>query len=83
LLPAGANRRVGLAPTGKRRLVTAHTQSSRSPGETLAARDANISRITGSIGGRLTLNPLAGSDGLNALFRCFPSIRHLKTLLGR
>src|SRR5207248_8759974 len=26
LLPAGANRRVGLAPTGKRRLVTAHTQ---------------------------------------------------------
>src|SRR6202030_405926 len=25
LLPAGANRRVGLAPTGKRRLVTAHT----------------------------------------------------------
>src|SRR3984893_6812708 len=24
LLPAGANRRVGLAPTGKRRLVTAH-----------------------------------------------------------
>jgi hypothetical protein len=28
LLPAGANRRVGLAPTGKRRLVTAHPQSS-------------------------------------------------------
>ena len=27
LLPAGANRRVGLAPTGKRRLVTAHTRS--------------------------------------------------------
>src|SRR5437660_8336156 len=27
LLPAGANRRVGLAPTGKRRLITAHTQS--------------------------------------------------------
>src|SRR5882757_2437513 len=27
LLPAGANRRVGLAPTGKRRLVTAHTQT--------------------------------------------------------
>src|ERR1700719_1555711 len=27
LLPAGANRRVGLAPTGKRRLVTAHTLS--------------------------------------------------------
>jgi len=26
LLPAGANRRVGLAPTGKRRLVTAHTK---------------------------------------------------------
>jgi hypothetical protein len=26
LLPAGANRRVGPAPTGKRRLVTAHTQ---------------------------------------------------------
>src|SRR6202047_2519765 len=26
LLPAGANRRVGLAPTGKRRLVTAHTR---------------------------------------------------------
>src|SRR5215510_11390575 len=25
LLPAGANRRVGLAPTGKRCLVTAHT----------------------------------------------------------
>src|SRR6202040_2091284 len=30
LLPAGANRRVGLAPTGKRRLVTAHTQSGHS-----------------------------------------------------
>src|SRR5690348_8598531 len=27
LLPAGANRRVGLAPTGKRRLITAHTHS--------------------------------------------------------
>src|SRR5207244_4725942 len=27
LLPAGANRRVGLAPTGKRRLVTAHPRS--------------------------------------------------------
>jgi len=27
LLPAGANRRVGLAPTGKRRLVTAHPHS--------------------------------------------------------
>src|SRR5258708_13436734 len=27
LLPAGANRRVGLAPTGKRRLVTAHPPS--------------------------------------------------------
>jgi hypothetical protein len=27
LLPAGANRRVGHAPTGKRRLVTAHPQS--------------------------------------------------------
>jgi hypothetical protein len=30
LLPAGANRRVGLAPTGKRRLVTAHPHSSHS-----------------------------------------------------
>src|SRR4029077_16350240 len=30
LLPAGANRRVGLAPTGKRRLVTAHTLKSHS-----------------------------------------------------
>src|SRR5215467_11369187 len=29
LLPAGANRRVGLAPTGKRRLGTAHVVSSR------------------------------------------------------
>jgi hypothetical protein len=28
LLPAGANRRVGLAPTGKRRLVTAHAETS-------------------------------------------------------
>src|SRR5215472_10513404 len=27
LLPAGAKRRVGLAPTGKRRLVTAHVES--------------------------------------------------------
>src|ERR1700739_3320194 len=44
LLPAGANRRVGLAPTGKRRLVTAHTQSSRSlpataTGNNLPTRD--------------------------------------------
>src|SRR6478672_7867971 len=31
LLPAGANRRVGLAPTGKRRLVTAHPLSSHWP----------------------------------------------------
>jgi hypothetical protein len=31
LLPAGANRRVGLAPTGKRRLVTAHVESRPSP----------------------------------------------------
>jgi hypothetical protein len=29
LLPAGANRRVGLAPTGKRRLVTAHAETGR------------------------------------------------------
>jgi hypothetical protein len=28
LLPAGAIRRVGLAPTGKRRLVTAHPHHS-------------------------------------------------------
>jgi hypothetical protein len=34
LLPAGANRRVGLAPTGKRRLVTAHPLS----GHCLASR---------------------------------------------
>jgi hypothetical protein len=27
LLPAGVNGRVGLAPTGKRRLVTAHVES--------------------------------------------------------
>jgi hypothetical protein len=31
LLPAGANRRVGLAPTGKRRLVTAHPLSGHCP----------------------------------------------------
>src|ERR1700731_4878218 len=30
LLPAGANRRVGLAPTGKRRLGTAHAETGRS-----------------------------------------------------
>src|SRR5215469_6781000 len=30
LLPAGANRRVGLAPTGKRRLVTAHVETGHS-----------------------------------------------------
>ena len=30
LLPAGASRRVGLSPTGKRRLSTAHPQSGRS-----------------------------------------------------
>jgi hypothetical protein len=30
LLPAGANRRVGLAPTGKRRLFTAHAASGHS-----------------------------------------------------
>jgi hypothetical protein len=30
LLPAGANRRVGLAPTGKRPLFTAHAESGRS-----------------------------------------------------
>src|SRR6202030_4289154 len=31
LLPAGANRRVGLAPTGKRRLVTAHPHGGHLP----------------------------------------------------
>src|SRR6516164_80763 len=31
LLPAGANRRVGLAPTGKRRLVTAHARKKSLP----------------------------------------------------
>src|ERR1700704_5361671 len=31
LLPAGAGRRVGLAPTGKRRLVTAHPRCGRPP----------------------------------------------------
>src|SRR6516164_4984979 len=31
LLPAGANRRVGLAPAGKRRLVTAHVERVLSP----------------------------------------------------
>jgi len=30
LLPAGANHRVGLAPTGKRRLFTAHAETGRS-----------------------------------------------------
>src|SRR5437588_492328 len=39
LLPAGANRRVGLAPTGKRRLVTAHTLNGPSARE-LLKRDA-------------------------------------------
>src|ERR1700745_1399079 len=31
LLPAGANCRVGLAPTGKRRLLTAHVETGPSP----------------------------------------------------
>src|SRR5215472_14069085 len=31
LLPAGANRRVGLAPTGKRRFFAAHADTGRSP----------------------------------------------------
>src|SRR5215831_11595379 len=38
LLPAGANRRVGLAPTGKRRLFTAHADSSRSQDGNRTAR---------------------------------------------
>src|SRR5438132_750276 len=40
LLPAGANRRVGLAPTGKRRLVTAHTRSGPSACAVRTALDA-------------------------------------------
>ena len=36
-LPAGANRRVGLAPTGKRRLATAHAETGRSGGNGSAA----------------------------------------------
>src|SRR5438105_15200478 len=47
LLPAGANRRVGLAPTGKRRLVTAHTRREtfcyRAPGR--GQRDRAISPL--------------------------------------
>jgi hypothetical protein len=43
LLPAGANRRVGLASTGKRRLVTAHPQSRRCPmPATSSQRDAGL-----------------------------------------
>src|SRR5215472_15109295 len=38
LLPAGANRRVGLAPTGKRRLFTAHADSGHSRDRDRAAR---------------------------------------------
>jgi hypothetical protein len=45
LLPAGANRRVGLAPTGKRRLVTAHTLSSRSPTLVRLTRHASEAAI--------------------------------------
>src|SRR6185437_6160319 len=47
LLPAGANRRVGLAPTGKRRLVTAHPQSCRSP-VLLGPADETIGNVSKS-----------------------------------
>ena len=44
LLPAGANRRVGLAPTGKRRLVTAHTRCGRPTHKQNAARAGALTR---------------------------------------
>src|SRR6267143_3308058 len=39
-----SGRRVGLAPTGKRRLVTAHTRSGHSPGAELQASEPQLSR---------------------------------------
>jgi hypothetical protein len=42
LLPAGANRRVGLAPTGKRRLFTAHTLSRHCLGHGEARKGASL-----------------------------------------
>src|SRR6266404_2231210 len=46
LLPAGANRRVGLAPTGKRRLVTAHPHSGHWPAVSeITQADGNLTLL--------------------------------------
>jgi hypothetical protein len=48
LLPAGANRRVGLAPTGKRRLVTAHPQDGHPPSH-IAPKAGKATKIAPSL----------------------------------
>src|SRR5258708_2363703 len=49
LLPAGANRRVGLAPTGKRRLVTAHTHSGPQSHTTAPKGNIDVTRFGCSV----------------------------------
>jgi hypothetical protein len=49
LLPAGANRRVGLAPTGKRRLVTAHPHSRPSPRWLRTAQSGRVGMWRGGV----------------------------------
>src|SRR6202047_3318725 len=51
LLPAGANRRVGLAPTGKRRLVTAHTRLGHCTFYLVAARSMPFASTTAAVCG--------------------------------
>jgi hypothetical protein len=56
LLPAGANRRVGLAPTGKRRLFTAHAVSGhswdREPSAGFDFMSHSLSRQRAALSGR-------------------------------
>ena len=63
LLPAGAVRRAGLAPTGKRRLLTAHTRGRHSAGAT--AKAAEMPRA--AIRAAMTLFPGIGAPQLRVV----------------
>src|SRR5271169_837409 len=70
LLPAGANRRVGLAPTGKRRLITAHTHSGHlHPGETLLVLGAagGVGLTAVEIGKAIGARVIAAAGGAEKL----------------
>jgi hypothetical protein len=76
LLPAGANRRVGLAPTGKRRLVTAHTQ-----GVSFSNNSPCIS-MSGAFSGQKAQNTMGSFDGNFCYEACNTGIYVVRNING-